>query len=304
MKLVTYSASKRVPTKIGVIAADGSIIDLELAAKKARIKLPFAVNDMIALIAAGRAGLALVKKAVAGLKTGHFPMTKVTLHAPIPRPRKNVFCVGWNYLEHFEEGAKARPHVQEMPAHPAFFTKAPTTVNGPHAEVPLHAGVTEKLDWEVELAVVIGKGGCNITEADAMKHIYGYMIANDVSAREVQRRHGQQWFKGKSLDGHCPTGPWLTTADAVKTPQNLRITCRVNGVTKQDSNTSFMYFRIPRIIAELSAGLTLEPGDIILTGTPAGVGHARNPPEFMKAGDMLETEVEGLGLLRNRIAAR
>jgi 2-keto-4-pentenoate hydratase/2-oxohepta-3-ene-1,7-dioic acid hydratase in catechol pathway len=215
-----------------------------------------------------------------------------------------VFCVGWNYVEHFEEGAKARPHVTELPKHPAFFSKQPLCVNAPYGEVPSHPGVTEKLDWEVEMAIVIGKGGRNIKEADAMKHIYGYMIANDVSAREVQRQHGQQWFKGKSLDGHCPMGPWLTTADAVKNPQNLRITCRVNGVTKQDSNTSYMYFKLPRLIAELSAGLTLEPGDLFLTGTPAGVGHARNPPEFMKAGDILETEVEGLGLLRNKIGAK
>lgn len=301
MKLVTYSATRRGPATIGIVAADGSIIDLATAAKKARVKLAFATNDMVALVAAGRSGLALVKKAVAGVKTGHHAAAKVTLHAPI-RPRKNVFCVGWNYLEHFEEGAKARPHVQEMPKHPAFFTKAPTTVNNPYGEVPSHPSVTEKLDWEVELAIVIGKGGRNISEADAMKHIYGYMIANDVSAREVQRQHGQQWFKGKSLDGHCPMGPWLTTADEVKTPQNLHLTCRVNGVTKQESNTSHMYFKIPRLIAELSAGLTLEPGDLFLSGTPAGVGHARNPPEFMKAGDILETEVEGLGVLRNRIA--
>lgn len=301
MKLVTYSATRRGPATIGIVADDGSIIDLATAAKKARVKLPFATNDMAALVAAGRSGLALVKKAVAVVKTGHHAAAKVTLHAPI-RPRKNVFCVGWNYLEHFEEGAKARPHVQEMPKHPAFFTKAPTTVNSPYGEVPSHPGVTEKLDWEVELAIVIGKGGRNISEADAMKHIYGYMIANDVSAREVQRQHGQQWFKGKSLDGHCPMGPWLTTADEVKTPQNLHLTCRVNGVTKQESNTSYMYFKIPRLIAELSAGLTLEPGDLFLSGTPAGVGHARNPPEFMKAGDILETEVEGLGVLRNRIA--
>lgn len=302
MKLVTYSESKRRPAVIGVIAKDGGVIDLAAAARKARVKLPFATNDMLALIAAGRAGLAAVKKSVAGIKTGHHAIDKVVLHAPIPRPRKNVFCVGWNYLEHFEEGAKARPHVQEMPAHPAFFTKAPTTVNGPYSDVPAHAGVTEKLDWEVELGVVIGKGGTNIAEADAMKHIFGYTVVNDVSAREVQRQHGQQWFKGKSLDGHCPMGPWIATADEVREPQNLHITSRVNGVTKQDSNTSYMYFKIPRIIAELSAGLTLEPGDLILTGTPAGVGHARNPPEFMKPGDILETEITGLGLLRNRIS--
>lgn len=304
MKLVTYSVGRRAPAKIGVIAADGGIIDLDAAAKKTRVKLPFGGSDMIALVTAGRSGLALVKKAVAGIKTGHHKMNRVILHAPIPRPRKNVFCVGWNYVEHFEEGAKIRPHVAELPKHPAFFTKQPLAVNAPYDEVPSHPGVTEKLDWEVEMAVVIGKGGRDIAEADAMKHVYGYMVANDVSAREVQRQHGQQWFKGKSLDGHCPMGPWLTTADEVKTPQNLRITCRVNGVTKQDSNTSYMYFKIPRLIAELSAGLTLEPGDLFLTGTPAGVGHARNPPEFMKAGDILETEVEGLGLLRNKIGAK
>ena len=303
MRLVTFSESARKPSRIGVVAGDGSIIDLAAAARKARVKLPFAADDIIALIASGRAGLAAVKKAVAGLKTGQFAAAKVALRAPIPRPRKNVFCVGWNYLEHFEEGAKARPHVQEMPAHPAFFTKAPTTVNGPYATVPRHAGVTEKLDWEVELAVVIGKAGTNISEADAMKHIFGYMVANDVSAREVQRQHGQQWFKGKSLDGHCPQGPWIATADEIRDPQNLKITCRVNGVVKQHSNTRHMYFKIPRIIAELSAGLTLEPGDIILTGTPAGVGHARTPPEFMQAGDVLETEIEGLGLLRNKIGS-
>jgi len=304
MRLVTYSESKRKPAQVGVIAKDGSIIDLARAAKKTRVALPFAADDMIALIASGRAGLAAVKKAIAGIKTGHHAQNKVVLHAPIPRPRKNVFCVGWNYLDHFAEGAKARPHVQEMPAHPAFFSKAPTTVNGPYSDVPAHAGITEKLDWEVELGVIIGKGGINIAEADAMKHIFGYTVANDVSAREVQRQHGQQWFKGKSLDGHCPMGPWIATADEVKEPQNLRITCRVNGVIKQDSNTSYMYFKIARIIAELSAGLTLEPGDIILSGTPAGVGHARTPPEFMKAGDVLETEIMGLGLLRNRIGER
>jgi len=286
---------------IGVMRGDDDqLVDLGAAARQLGKKLPFDPGDMLSLIAVGESALALVEELAVGAKH-ELPLDKVTLHAPIPRPRKNVFCVGWNYLEHFEEGAKARPHVQEMPAHPAFFTKAPTTVNGPYDPIPLHAGVTEKLDWEAELGVIIGKGGTNISEADAMKHIFGYTVVNDVSAREVQRQHGQQWFKGKSLDGHCPMGPWIATADEVREPQNLRITCRVNGVTKQDSNTSYMYFKIPRLIAELSAGLTLEPGDIILTGTPAGVGHARTPPEFMKAGDVLETEIVGLGLLRNRL---
>lgn len=287
MRLLTFAAKKKgAEPRVGVMLGQDRLIDLRVA-------------DMISLIGSGRAGLAKARKS---LKNGKgIPLASVRVLAPIPRPRKNVFCVGWNYVEHFEEGAKARSNVTELPSHPTFFTKAPTAVNGPYERIPLHAGVTEKVDWEVELGVVIGKRGTNIKEADAMKHVFGYTVINDVSARDVQRRHGQQWFKGKSLDGHCPMGPWIVTADQVKDWWDLRLTTRVNGVLKQDSNTRHMYFKIPRIIAELSAGLTLEPGDIISTGTPAGVGHARTPPEFLKAGDILETEIAGLGLLRNRI---
>jgi len=295
MRLVTFSPRRHGPQHLGLVR-NGQVIDL----KGAGGNPPFDPADMISLIAAGNAALAWLKD-VAAKSTGTTPLDKVSLLAPIPRPRKNVFCVGWNYLEHFEEGKKARPHVQEMPAHPAFFTKAPTTVNGPYDDIPRHAGVTEKLDWEVELGVIMGKGGANIAEADALRHVFGYTVINDVSAREVQRQHGQQWFKGKSLDGCCPMGPWIATADEVPHPDELQVICRVNGAVKQDSNTRHMYFKIPRLIAELSAGLTLEPGDIISTGTPAGVGHARTPPEFMQSGDVLETEIVGLGLLRNRI---
>lgn len=301
MKLVTYSESARKPATTGVIGSDGGVIDIARAAKAARVTLPFDAGDMISLAASGKKGVAAISKAIAKVKTSHHKLAKVKLHAPIPRPRKNVFCVGWNYLDHFNEGAKARPHVQEMPAHPAFFSKQPLTVNAPYGGVPAHGGVTEKLDWEVELALVIGQGGTNIKEANAMKHVFGYTVANDVSAREVQRHHGQQWFRGKSLDGHLPMGPWIVTADEVRDPNNLNLQCRVNGVVKQDSNTKHLYFKLPRIIAELSAGITLESGDIILTGTPSGVGHARTPPEFMKPGDIMETEVEGVGLLRNKI---
>ncbi len=303
MKLVTFSESAKQPTKTGVIGADGGVIDIARAAKAARVALPFDANCMISLVASGTKGLAAIKNVVAKVKASHFTLAKVKLHAPIPRPRKNVFCVGWNYLDHFNEGAKARPHVQEMPTHPAFFSKQPLTVNTPFGNVPAHGNVTEKPDWEVELALIIGKGGTNITEANAMKHVFGYTVANDVSAREVQRHHGQQWFRGKSLDGHLPMGPWIVTAGDVKDPNNLNLQCRVNGVVKQDSNTKHLYFKLPRIIAELSAGITLEAGDIILTGTPSGVGHARTPPEFMHPGDIMETEVEGIGLLRNKIVA-
>jgi 2-keto-4-pentenoate hydratase/2-oxohepta-3-ene-1,7-dioic acid hydratase in catechol pathway len=152
----------------------------------------------------------------------------------------------------------------------------------------------------VELGVVIGRGGKNIAEAEAMQHVFGYTVINDVSARDLQRGHGGQWHKGKSLDGTCPMGPVIVTADAVD-PDNLRVTTRINGVTKQDSNTRHFYFKIPRIIAELSLGLTLEPGDVISTGTPQGVGFARTPPEYLQPGDLMETEVEGIGVLKNRI---
>ena len=282
--------------RVGLVRDGGEVLDLTQAGSRP----PFDPTDMVALIAGGAKALAWVRKAGAGRKKG-LPLTRVKLLAPIPRPRKNVFCVGWNYVEHFEESRVSKLHEVEFPAHPTFFSKTPTTVNGPYGTVPLHAAVTHQLDWEAELGVVIGRRGADISEANAYRHVFGYTVVNDISAREVQKRHGAQLFKGKSLDGTCPMGPWIVTADEVPDPHSLRITSRVNGATKQDSNTRYMYFKIPRLIAELSAGTTLEPGDILSTGTPAGVGHARTPPEFMKSGDVLETEIERLGLLRNRI---
>ncbi len=295
MRLVTFAPKAGATLRVGIVR-DGQVIDLIAAGGKP----PFDPADMLSLIAAGPKALKWLEGAARkALKI--LPLAKVRLAAPIPRPRKNVFCVGWNYVEHFEESRVSKLHAVEFPAHPTFFSKVPTTVNGPYGAVPVHAGVTSQLDWEVELGVVIGKGGADIREADALRHVFGYTVVNDISAREVQRRHGAQLFKGKSLDGTCPMGPWIVTADEVPDPQALRLTSRVNGVTKQDSNTSYMYFKVPRLIAELSAGTTLEPGDILSTGTPAGVGHARTPPEFMKAGDVLESEIVGLGLLRNKI---
>ena len=296
MRLLTFVPKKGAAPRAGLMHGGNHLIDLTQAGGNP----PFDPADMVSLIASGAKGLAWLRKVAAKPKKA-LPLGKVQLLAPIPRPRKNVFCVGWNYVEHFEEGKAARPNVTEMPAHPAFFSKVPTTVIGPYDPVPFDAEINKTLDWEAELGVIIGRGGRNIKEADAMKHVFGYTVINDVSVRYQQRQHGGQWFKGKSVDGTCPMGPWIVTADEVKEPHDLRITSRVNGVAKQNSNTSCMYFKIPRIIAELSYGLTLEPGDIISTGTPAGVGHARTPPEFMTAGDVLETEVYGVGLLRNRI---
>lgn len=297
MKIVSFTSVNGRAREIGILDGAGNVIALSAFAAD----LPFDAGNMLSLIEAGDDALAAIAKTALSGSVRGIPLADVTLCAPVPNPRKNIVCVGWNYLDHFNEGAASRTTKVDLPDHPTFFTKAPTTLNGPFAGVPAHTNVTEKLDWEVELALVIGRRGSNITEADALSHVFGYMVANDVSAREIQRRHGQQWFKGKSLDGHLPMGPWLTTADEVADPQNMDLMSKVNGVVKQQSNTHHMYFKIPTIISELSQGMTIEPGDIILTGTPSGVGHARTPPEFMKVGDVLETEISGLGAMRNVI---
>jgi 2-keto-4-pentenoate hydratase/2-oxohepta-3-ene-1,7-dioic acid hydratase in catechol pathway len=219
---------------------------------------------------------------------------RVRLHAPIPRPKKNVFCLGQNYAAHAAESGNPPP-----PA-PIYFTKPPTTVIGPGEAIPYPQGLTTRLDWEVELGVVIGLGGRDIPEARALDYVFGYTVFNDVSARDLQYRTAQ-WFKGKSLDGSCPMGPVIVTADEIPDPQRLRLQLSVNGVKKQDSNTGDMIFSVARIIADLSAGMTLEPGDCISTGTPQGVGDGRKPPEYLKRGDVMDAEVERIGVLRNPV---
>lgn len=299
MRLVTFVSPTGGKPGVGILRHNDRIVDLADAALHIGTVAPFDCGDMISLIASGTQGIAFCRDLIEKAKVD-FALGEVRLLAPIPRPRKNVFCVGWNYSKHFKEGEKIRAQVQELPDHPTFFTKAPTAVNGPYDDIELDPRVTQKLDWEVELAVIFGPGGKNIAETDAMGHVFGYTVANDVSAREIQRQHGQQWFKGKSIDGTCPLGPWIVTADELD-PTDLRMTCRLNGVVKQDSYTRHMHFKLPRLISELSLGLTLEAGDLFLSGTPEGVGHARTPPEFMQKGDVLETEIEGIGIMRNRI---
>ncbi len=301
MRLLTFVLESDRTPRVGLLKGDDVVLDIREAAAAAGRALPFDPGDMVSLIAAGPEALEAVRRvAAAGGARAALPLDRVRLLAPIPRPRKNVFCLGWNYLEHFAEGERIRRGDQSPPGYPVFFTKAVTAVTGPTDPIPFDPKVSEKIDWEVELVIVVGPGGKDIPEARALEHVFGYTAMNDVSARDLQRRHGGQWFKGKSLDGTCPMGPWIVTADEID-PGNLRVTTRVNGVTKQDSSTKHFYFKIPRILAELSLGLTLEAGDLISTGTPEGVGFARTPPEFLKPGDLLETEVEGIGVLRNRI---
>ncbi len=300
MKLVTYQLLDSSEFKTGILTSKHQVIDI--AAECAARKNGTNVTTMLDIIEGGAATMALLKEIEAAPKTAPIFLNTALLKAPIPRPRKNVFCVGWNYLEHFVEGATTLQDGREIPKWPVFFSKAPTAVNGPYDVIPFDASVSTQLDWEVELAVVLGKSGKNISEADAFDHIFGYTIANDVTWRDVQRRHGGQWDKGKSLDGTCPIGPCIVTADALD-PTNLDVECRVSGVVKQKSNTKHLYFKIPRLIHDLSLGQTLEAGDIISTGTPEGVGFARTPPEWMKPGDLLETEITGIGVMRNPIAS-
>jgi 2-keto-4-pentenoate hydratase/2-oxohepta-3-ene-1,7-dioic acid hydratase in catechol pathway len=233
----------------------------------------------------------LAQDAEAGLA---YPADRVRRHAPIARPKKDVFCLGQNYAAHAAESGNPPPTA------PIYFTKPPTTVIGPDEVVPYPEGLTTRFDWEVELGVVIGRTGRDISEGRALDYVFGYTVINDVTARDLQYRTSQ-WFKGKSLDGSCPMGPLIVTADEIPDPQRLRLQLSVNGVKKQDSNTSDMIFSVARIIADLSAGMTLEPGDCISTGTPQGVGDGRKPPEYLKRGDLMEAEVEGIGVLRNPV---
>jgi 2-keto-4-pentenoate hydratase/2-oxohepta-3-ene-1,7-dioic acid hydratase in catechol pathway len=298
MRLLTFVSGDG--PRAGTFVSDGTIMAI-------RDLAPDAPIDMLGVIERFDEMRENIHEAATQAHGGVDPLT-ATLLAPIPLPRRNVFCVGWNYSEHFQEGANFRaapgaPGQQEIPEYPALFSKNPATVTGPGSNVLSPAPHSEQLDWEVELAVIIGRPGRDIGEADAMRHVFGYTCANDVSVRDVQRRHGGQWFKGKNFDTHLPMGPWIVIADELD-PSALRLQTRVNGVTKQDSNTRFMVFKIPRLISEFSAGCQLEAGDIMITGTPEGVGFARKPPEYLKVGDVVEVEIDGIGVLRNRVQGR
>ena len=224
-----------------------------------------------------------------------YSLNEVTFLSPIPRVRKNIMCVGRNYAEHVKEMGGT-----ELPEDIIIFTKAPTTVIGHGDEIPLHEDVTDQLDYEGELAIVIGKRGKGIKKEKALDHVFGYTILNDVTARDIQYRH-KQFFLGKSLDGSCPIGPSITHKSMIPTPNCLTITTKVNGEIRQHSNTRHFIFSVERIIEEISKGMTLEPGDIIATGTPSGVGKGFQPPKFLKAGDQVEIEIEKLGVLRNTV---
>ncbi|MGN6389637.1 MAG: fumarylacetoacetate hydrolase family protein [Burkholderiaceae bacterium] len=262
--------------------------------------LPGFTGDMVDFIARVPTPAALDLPA-----SGWRPIGEARLCAPIPTPRRNVFCVGKNYHEHAKEFSQSgfdlsASSSEVAPPAPVVFTKAPSTVIACGETVSAFPELTQQLDYEAELGVIIGRAGRHISKEDALDHVWGYTVINDVTARDLQQKH-RQWFLGKSMDTFCPMGPWIATADAVQSDR-LDVRCWINGELRQDANTRDLIFDIPTIIASISAGMTLQPGDVIATGTPAGVGIGFKPPKFLKAGDEMKIEIESIGTLVNRVA--
>jgi 2-keto-4-pentenoate hydratase/2-oxohepta-3-ene-1,7-dioic acid hydratase in catechol pathway len=285
VKLVTYEYAGR--TAVGLVR-DSVIVDLSAVAP-----------DMVRLIEGGAAALDRARE-IAAVASDTISLESARLLAPIPSPRRNVMCLGKNYAEHARESNEARGEKVEIPEVPVIFTKATTSVNGPFEDVTIDSAVSAKMDYEAELAVVVGQTIKNAGRDETLNAVFGYMVLNDLTARDLQSQH-KQFFKGKSLDGCCPTGPWIVTADELPDPHRLRISCHVNGDLRQDDTTAEMLFDIPSILDHLSRGMTLLPGDIIATGTPSGVGFARKPPVYLQPGDVVECAIEGIGAIRNRM---
>ena len=298
MKLVTCEHEGRILT--GMWFEDRV---LDLAAAGRRMNEAADLSNMLAIIRGGEASLAAVQR----MQSRRDEFTDAWLEAglvrrlaPILAPVRNVFCVGRNYADHVREGYAKAGKEAKLPEVPQFFTKATGAVNGPEGEVRLDPRVTRLLDYEVELAVIIGSAGRDIPIERAYEHVFGYCVLNDLTARDLQRRH-EQWFKGKSLDTTCPLGPCIVDRAALGDPTTLELSLTVNDEERQRAKVAQMIFDIPTIIASLSAGLTLQPGDIIATGTPAGVGYAMTPPRALKGGDLVVAKIDRIGELRNRI---
>ena len=290
MRLVTFE-TKSGSVHIGALRANDSEI----------VVLDSVAPSMLALIDGGEAALAQARAVVAAAAQV-VARADVRLLSPIPRPKQNVMCLGMNYVAHAIESDLARGREPKLPEFPVFFTKALNTVCGDGDEVPLDPNVTSELDYEVELAYIFGKNAKNVSKADALSYVFGYTIVNDISARDLQNRH-QQFFKGKSLDNSGPIGPCIVTADEIPDPAVLAIKLRLNGEERQNSNTGDLIFDIPTSIEYLTLGSTIEAGQIVCTGTPSGVGMGRNPKEYMKAGDVIEAEIERIGVLTNKVVA-
>ena len=300
MKLVTYRYSVEAEARLGVVV-DDLVVDVSALGAAFDRDLP---NTMLDLIDEGKAGLDAIKfclkSANGNFDTGTaMAFANVDLLAPIPRPRKNIFGIGLNYVEHVAESARTLDTSKELPKQPVIFSKPPTTVIGPGMAIEHNSQITKQLDWEVELAVIIGTRAKRVSKKDALAHVFGYSVMIDISARD-NRRAGQ-WIFSKGQDTYAPFGPCIITADDIPDPQNLDLWLTVNGQEKQRSNTKHMLFKVDELISDISSGITLEPGDIIATGTPDGVGAGRNPQEWLWPGDVVVGTVEGIGTLRNHV---
>jgi 2-keto-4-pentenoate hydratase/2-oxohepta-3-ene-1,7-dioic acid hydratase in catechol pathway len=289
MRLASWSWGGR--PHVGLVSADGSELTPLAAAEPGRGAL-----TLIRALAAG--------EPLPGESGPRLPLSAVTLRAPLPHPRRNLFCVGRNYRAHAQElaGSVFAAGAAQAEGWPIVFSKVPETVVGPFDAVRLPGRqVSEQIDYESELVVVIGKGGINIPRSRAMEHVFGYTVCNDVTARDVQMRHGQ-WHLGKSFDTFCPLGPWIVTADEL-VGRDTRVRGWVNNELRQEGNTRDMIFDIPTLIETCSRGITLVPGDMIATGTPSGVGMGMSPPRWLKAGDVVRVEIDGIGAIENRFEA-
>lgn len=299
MKLLTYKTETSEP-RLGFIH-NKQVIDMEDFGDVSNFPLP---NDMLELIDMGFEVISEITDLIEDttekqLNQISYAMDEITILAPIPYPRKNIIGIGLNYTEHVAESARTLDTSNDLPQQPVIFSKPPTTVTATNTEILLNRKLTNQLDWEVELAVVMGKRGKYVPKADAMDYVFGYTVINDISARDC-RRSGQ-WIVSKGQDTFAPMGPILVTKDEIENPHNLNLSLSVNGVEKQNSNTKFMLFNINDLVEDLSTVFTLEAGDIIATGTPAGVGAGRNPQEWLKDGDVIKCTVEGIGTIINTV---
>jgi len=301
MKLVSYRSGTEAAARLGILEGP-FVIDVEKLGQLENLSLP---DSMLDLIEAGPYTLStlgdLLKRSERRPVDGTLPVANVALLAPIPRPRKNIFGIGLNYVEHVEESSRSLDTSKNLPDKPVIFSKPPTTVIGPGDAVQHNKAITQQLDWEVELAVIIGTTCRRVREQDALARVFGYSVLIDISARDCRR--AGQWIYSKGQDTYAPFGPCIVTADEVGDPHTLDLWLSVNGVMKQKSNTRHMLFKVPQLIADISAGMTLEPGDIIATGTPSGVGAGRKPQEWLWPGDVIEAGVERIGELRHPVVA-
>lgn len=302
MRLVTYQHPIAAMARLGALV-DELVVDVQRLAQAQGMELPAQMLDFIDL---GPAALQALRRLLNTDRAGWppqavHPVENVRLLAPIPKPRKNIFGIGLNYVEHLEESSRSLDTAKELPREPVIFSKPPTCVIGPGDAIEHNAAITRQLDWEVELAVILGRRARRVQESDALSCVFGYSVIIDISARDCRR--AGQWIYSKGQDTHGPLGPCIVTADELTDPHVLDLWLSVNGTIKQQSNTRHMLFKVPRLIADISAGITLEPGDIIATGTPAGVGAGRSPQEWLWPGDVVVACVEGIGTLRHPVVA-